>query len=116
MAWTKVLAAAELPPGGRQVVQVEGHKVLLLNQNGQIHAVDNTCPHLKLSMKKGKVTEEGTIVCPWHRSAFDLCTGEAKEWTPWPPGVGKVMGMLSTTKNLPVFATRLEDGNIWVEV
>jgi nitrite reductase/ring-hydroxylating ferredoxin subunit len=117
MTWTKVLASDALGVGERQVVKVNDRNVLLINNNGQIYAVDNLCPHLKLPMKKGKITADGSmIVCPWHKSAFNLCTGEVGEWTPWPPVVGKVMGMVSSEKPLPVFATRIEDGSIWVEI
>jgi nitrite reductase/ring-hydroxylating ferredoxin subunit len=116
MSWTKVLSADALTLGSRQVVTVGQRKILLLNHEGQLYAVDNICPHLKLPMKKGTITAEGAIVCPWHRSAFDLCTGEVKDWTPWPPVVGKALGMVSSEKTLPVFPVRLEEGSIWVDL
>jgi nitrite reductase/ring-hydroxylating ferredoxin subunit len=116
MGWTKVLAVEELAPGTRQVVTVGKQKILLLNQSGEFYAVDNRCPHLKLSLNKGKITEDCTIVCPWHRSAFDLKTGKVANWTPWPPVMGKAMAMVSAPKPLPTFATRVEAGSLWVEV
>ncbi len=116
MGWTKVLSESDLPQGARQVVTVDGQKILLLNHGAKIHAVANRCPHMNLPMKKGKITEDGAIVCPFHRSAFDLCSGEAKEWTPFPPVVGQLMGKIKAANPLPVFPTRTEDGSIWVEV
>lgn len=116
MSWTKVIAADTLPSGSRQVIKVGNHKLLLLNHEGQLYAVNNQCPHMKISMKKGKITEEGAIVCPMHRSVFDLKTGEVKDWTPWPPLVGKAMGMISQQKPLPVFSIKEEDGSIWVDL
>lgn len=116
MGWTSVLAESELPTGSRQVVTVDGKAILMLNHEGTIYAVDNTCPHMKLPLKKGKITDDNAIVCPWHRSAFDLCSGEPKEWTPWPPGIGKVMGMISNEKALPTFSTRTEEGQIWIDI
>lgn len=116
MGWTKVLAESALPAGARQVVTVEGQKILLLNHEAKIYAVANSCPHMKLPMKGGKITPDGAIVCPFHRSAFDLCSGEAKAWTPFPPVVGQLMGKLKAETPLPVFSTRTEDGSIWVEV
>jgi nitrite reductase/ring-hydroxylating ferredoxin subunit len=115
MAWIKVITLESLQPGGREVVQVGDRKILVLNQENQYYAVDSACPHLKLSLKKGKITG-GAIVCPWHRSAFDLNSGEAKDWTPWPPLVGKAMAAVSPPKPLTVYATRLEDGNLLVDV
>ena len=116
MSWTKVLAEEALPSGRREVVKVGDRKILLLNHEGKLYAVDNTCPHLKLSMQKGKIREDGAIVCPWHRSAFNLCTGEVQEWTPWPPLVGKAMGMMAQQKPLPEFPVRVEEGSIWIEI
>ncbi|PMB04113.1 (2Fe-2S)-binding protein [Fischerella thermalis CCMEE 5198] len=115
MSWTKVLAADALSPGAREVVKVGSRKILLLNHEGQVYAVDNACPHLKLSLKKGKIVD-GAIVCPWHRSAFDLCTGEVKDWIAWPPVVSKAMSVVSREKTLPVYPVRVEDGSIWVDV
>ncbi|MGH2415500.1 MAG: Rieske (2Fe-2S) protein, partial [Microcystaceae cyanobacterium] len=103
-------------PGMREVVKVGNRNILLLNHEGQLYAVDNTCPHLNLPLKKGKITEDKAIVCPWHRSAFDLCTGNVKSWSSWPPGVGKALGMISPEKSLPVFPIRVENGSVWVDV
>ncbi|MEM8777404.1 MAG: Rieske (2Fe-2S) protein [Cyanobacteria bacterium P01_G01_bin.49] len=116
MSWTKVITANDLPVGSRQVVKVGKHNLLLLNHQGQLYAMNNKCPHLKISMKKGKITNDGAIVCPMHRSAFDLKTGAVKEWTPWPPLVGKAMGMISQEKSLPVFSVKEEEGNILVDL
>jgi nitrite reductase/ring-hydroxylating ferredoxin subunit len=116
MSWTKVSEVGSLSPGARQVVTVGSRAILLLNHEGKYYAMDNACPHLKLSLKKGKITEDGAIVCPWHRTAFDLGTGNVKEWTPWPPVVGKVLGTISKEKALSVFPTRVEEGSIWVDV
>jgi nitrite reductase/ring-hydroxylating ferredoxin subunit len=98
------------------VVKVEQRKILLIHHNNQVFAVENSCPHLKLPLQKGKITDDGAIVCPFHRSAFDLCTGNSQDWTPFPPGIGKVMGMISKEKALAVFPTRVEEGSIWVSL
>jgi nitrite reductase/ring-hydroxylating ferredoxin subunit len=116
MNWVKVLAENELPQDARKVVKVEQRAILLLHHNNQIYAVENSCPHLKLPLQKGKITDDGAIVCPFHRSVFDLSTGNPKEWSPFPPGVGKLMGMISKEKALSVFSTRVEEGSIWVEI
>jgi nitrite reductase/ring-hydroxylating ferredoxin subunit len=113
MNWVNVLAQAELPPEAQQVVKVNQRAILLLHHGGEIYALENSCPHMKLPLKGGKV-EGDAIVCPWHRSAFDLRSGEVKNWTPWPPGVGKVMAMVSKAKAVTVFPTRVEEGSIWV--
>jgi nitrite reductase/ring-hydroxylating ferredoxin subunit len=116
MSWTKVLAADALAPGAREVVNVGDKKILLLNHENKLYAVDNVCPHLKLPLKSGKINESGAIVCSFHRSAFDLSTGAVQTWCPWPPGVGKLLGMVSEAKPLPVFPVREEDGSIWIDI
>jgi nitrite reductase/ring-hydroxylating ferredoxin subunit len=116
MSWVKVLDQDALSQNARQVVKVGKRAILLLLHENQIYAVDNICPHMKLSLKGGKVTEDNAIVCPWHHSAFDLQTGDVKDWSPWPPGVGKVLGMVSKQKALSVFPTRVEEGTVWVNL
>ena len=116
MSWTQVLAADALASGERKVVKIGNRKILLLNYQDRVYAMDNSCPHMKLPMKKGKVTEDGAIICPFHRSAFDLTTGEVKNWTPFPPVVGNLMGKMSTQKTLSVFPTRIEEGNILIDI
>jgi nitrite reductase/ring-hydroxylating ferredoxin subunit len=116
MAWTKVLNQDALSAGGREVVKVGNRVILLINQDGQLYAVDNICPHMKFPLKKGKVTEDGAIVCPFHRSVFDLKSGAVKQWCPWPPAIGSVLGKVVKEKTLPVFPTRIDEGSIWVDI
>jgi nitrite reductase/ring-hydroxylating ferredoxin subunit len=116
MKWVKVLAQDELPAASRKVVKVEDRAILLLEHSGQIYAMENACPHLKLPLKAGKITADNAIVCPWHHSAFDLSSGEVKDWCAWPPGVGKVLAMVSKEKTLKVFPTRIEDNSVWVDL
>lgn len=114
MNWFKAIPDNELQPGDRRVVRVGKRQVLLLHHQGEIFAVDNACPHLGFPLQMGRVDDECALHCPWHRSAFDLRTGDVKTWSPWPPGVGRVLGSLSREKTLPVYPVRVEDGSIWI--
>jgi len=96
------------------VVKIGERSMLLIHHEDQIYAMGSACPHMRLPLKGGKLTEDGAIVCPWHHSAFDLCTGDVKDWSPWPPGVGRMLGAISREKVLLVFPTRVEEDNIWV--
>jgi nitrite reductase/ring-hydroxylating ferredoxin subunit len=116
MEWVKVLADGQLGEGTRQVVKVGKRSILLLRQNGKLHAVDNICPHLKAPLKRGKLTDDGAIVCPFHRSVFDLDSGAVRAWCTFPPVVNKALGAISKEKPLPVFQTRVDEGSIWVGV
>lgn len=113
MRWFKALPLAELPEGARAIVHLEGQDILLLHHQGRIYAVQSKCPHMGAPLKRAKI-ESGALVCPLHRSAFDLETGDAKAWTPWPPVVGKLMGAVSAEKALPTYPTRIEADAVWV--
>ena len=116
MEWRNVLPEDALPVGAKRVVTVAGTEVLLLNHAGEVHAVANRCPHLGAELINGEVTEEVTIVCPRHRSVFDLKTGGVREWVPWPPVVGRALAAISPEHVLPVYPTKVESGSIWVAI
>lgn len=116
MSWTKVLAEDALLGEVKQVVKVGDHSILLFRHENQIHAVTNKCPHLGMSLQKGKITDDDTIVCPWHHSAFDINTGEVKAWSPWPPVLGKVLGCVTKEKALTIYPTKVENGQIMVQI
>jgi nitrite reductase/ring-hydroxylating ferredoxin subunit/uncharacterized membrane protein len=60
-------------------VSVDGTKVLIArSQSGELCAIANTCSHLGGPLNEG--TRDGdVIVCPWHGSRFDLCSGTVLE-------------------------------------
>ncbi len=116
MNWIQVLPEASLPEGAKRVVEVQGRPVLLVRHGGQVYAVDNKCPHMGAPLEKGEITAGAAIVCPRHRSVFDLASGAVKSWTPWPPGVGRVLGAMAQEKPLTTYPTRLADGHVWVGV
>lgn len=108
MHWHQVASVAEMGEGVRRVVDLHGEAVLLVSHRGRIYAVAARCPHMGGALERGTLTEDGAIVCPLHRSAFDLATGDVKEWTPWPPLVGKALGTVRREKALPVYPVRVE--------
>src|SRR5580765_8069180 len=64
----------ELEAKGRMVVGVEGNTVCLLLEGGEVHAVDNRCPHMGFPLHRGTVAD-GILTCHWHHARFDLCSG-----------------------------------------
>ena len=57
----------------------EGKKFLLSRIDGRICAVIDRCPHMGLSLARGKI-ESGIVTCPWHNSRFDFRTGRNLDW------------------------------------
>ncbi len=94
-----VLGVDELREGTPRRVQAGDVGIVLVRSNGRIHALGDTCPHLGGPLSQGWL-RDGTIVCPWHGSAFDLETGESRNG----PAVAAA----------PCFQTRVRDGRIEV--
>jgi 3-phenylpropionate/trans-cinnamate dioxygenase ferredoxin subunit len=64
-----------LHDGFRVAISVEGRNLLLLQDEGQIHILDNYCPHAGARLERASV-RDGDILCPWHGMAFNLLTGK----------------------------------------
>jgi 3-phenylpropionate/trans-cinnamate dioxygenase ferredoxin subunit len=92
MAKHVVATAAEIPEGGRKLVEVKGRPVAIFNVKGEYFALYDKCPHEGGSLCSGKLTglvessgpgdyrlsRKGEILrCPWHGWEFDLRTGRS---------------------------------------
>lgn len=74
-AFTKIGKLSEFAAGSMRKVQVNGEDVLVVNVDGKICAIGNTCTHRGCSLSEGEL--EGTlVVCPCHGGTFDLTTGK----------------------------------------
>jgi nitrite reductase/ring-hydroxylating ferredoxin subunit/uncharacterized membrane protein len=75
--FTPVLDEDELAPNGMRRVEADGVGVLLSRAgSGEICAISATCSHFGGPLEEGD-REGDTVVCPWHKSRFELCSGEA---------------------------------------
>jgi len=75
--FTPVLDEDELTQDSMRRVEVEGTGVLLSRSlNGDVCAISSVCNHFGGPLEQGD-REGDTVVCPWHRSRFNLCSGEA---------------------------------------
>ena len=72
--WVPVLPEAELPENQPRQVLANGVPVLLVRQDGAIHALPATCTHLGGPLPQGTLGE-GAITCPWHSTRFALADG-----------------------------------------
>src|SRR5262245_18862521 len=64
---------ADLPPGEAYRVDADV-PVAVFNVDGELFAIDDTCPHQEASLAAGWL-EGHWIECPVHASRFDLRTG-----------------------------------------
>jgi nitrite reductase/ring-hydroxylating ferredoxin subunit/uncharacterized membrane protein len=71
-----VLGEGELAQDELRRVEVEGVGVLLSRSSaGEVCAIAATCNHFSGPLEAGE-REGDTVVCPFHNSRFDLCSGE----------------------------------------
>lgn len=70
----KVLDLASLPPGATAEVSAGGREYALCNLDGEIHALDGTCPCSGGPLGQG-VLQGSLLVCPWHGRRYDCRTG-----------------------------------------
>lgn len=60
---------------------------------------------------------EDCIVCPLHKTAFALESGQPRgEWCPYPPVVGKLVGRLQKPRPAPVFDVRVRGKQVQVRM
>lgn len=45
------------------------------DRTGTVRAVEDRCPHRRLPLSMGRLTEDGSIQCPYHGWSFDGATG-----------------------------------------
>mmetsp|Transcript_15587 Transcript_15587/g.25825 ORF Transcript_15587/g.25825 Transcript_15587/m.25825 type:complete len:248 (-) Transcript_15587:673-1416(-) len=124
-AWYTVLPGSSLAPGEKTNVFIPfrsgegaGLDVLIVRDfNGQVFASSNVCPHLGTPLHTGKVSQDGSIICSQHRSAWDLKTGEVKgEWCPYPPVLGKVFAAVAPPAPLLTYQARESGSGIEIYV
>lgn len=100
--WTSVLADEDLLEDAPQVVQAGDTDVLLYRNSGTVCAIHNVCTHRGGPLNEGSIDSKArTVICPWHASEFDLCTGEV------------IHGPASAPQ--PRFETRVHGGKIEIK-
>lgn len=70
-----VAAVGDVPAGAVHTVSVEGRPIVVTHLDGELVAVDGTCPHAGGPLGEGSLVGGDRLRCPWHGAAFDLRTG-----------------------------------------
>lgn len=94
-------AASGLPVGGTLRVDANGTVVVVARTPQGVHAFQEFCPHRYGPLSEGAI-DGCIVVCPWHRSKFDVRTGEV---TAGPAKIG-----------LRTFRVAERDGKLWLEM
>jgi len=56
-----------------------GKKILLVKQNGELHALGTKCTHYGALLHTGALTK-GRVRCPWHGACFNIKTGDIEDY------------------------------------
>jgi nitrite reductase (NADH) small subunit len=75
MPLVKVGSLSTLPPGSVLQAVANGESYAICNVDGEIHALEGTCPHAGGPLGEGAL-HGSTLVCPWHSWEYDCVTGE----------------------------------------
>lgn len=98
--WLDVASIAELTPGTRRVVDVDGIAVAVFNLGGEYFAIKDACTHDGGELANGELEGE-VIICPRHGARFSIRTGAVLG----PPAY----------EDLRTFPVRVAMGNIQIE-
>ena len=98
--WIRVCAVAELLPGETTVAWDGDTPILVVNLDGDYHALEDRCTHEDFELSAGPFDPgNASIECVLHGSRFDVRDGRALN----PPAYAPVVK----------FPTRVEDGAVW---
>lgn len=71
----KIAKVSEVPPGTKQLVEVDFVPVLLFNIDGEFYAMEDVCTHDGGPLAEGFLNGD-EIECPRHGARFCVKTGE----------------------------------------
>jgi 3-phenylpropionate/trans-cinnamate dioxygenase ferredoxin subunit len=91
-----VAQTADIPPGEREVFDVEGYYIAVFNVGGTYYAIEDVCTHDDGPLADGEL-DGYEIECPRHGARFDIRTG-------------KVLSMPAVI-DVPWFPVRVEGGH-----
>ena len=90
----------DIPEGKGRVVQVGQRKILLLNIEGNFHALDRFCAHRGAPLVEGEVIE-GQLLCPWHGATFDVISGTCS---------------IAHEESVCIYPVEVRGGQVWIGV
>lgn len=98
--FVRVASAADISPGAKKIVEVDGVEVVVVNLDGVFHALEDVCTHDGGPLGEGAL-EGCQLICPRHGARFDVRTGAALTMPAFEPA--------------PTYAVRVQDGDVLVD-
>ena len=77
--WTDVVAAEDVPEGGKVCAQAEESPVVICRVQDQWFAVRNVCPHAGMPLGDGDLSGH-VLTCPYHGYAYNIKNGRNIDW------------------------------------
>jgi nitrite reductase/ring-hydroxylating ferredoxin subunit len=117
----RVATSSEVAEGKLTAAVADGQKVLVARVRGKLHAVVDRCPHMGMSLAKGKLVD-GVVTCPWHNSRFDFCSGRNLDWVsavmgvPMPQWTHKAIAMGKSPAPLKTLPVEEVNGEVFVSL
>ncbi|QIK61905.1 non-heme iron oxygenase ferredoxin subunit [Leucobacter viscericola] len=101
MGLQKALALSDLVQDQATRVVIDDVPIaVVLDSQGEVHAIGDTCSHGQISLSEGFV-EGDTLECWAHGSAFSLCTGQPQNLPAYEP--------------VPVYVVEINDGDVYID-
>ena len=100
-AYITVAGIEDLQPGTMKSVREGGKSILLVNVDGEVHALSNFCTHNRCYLHNGKLKGK-VLTCPCHFAEFDVTSGAVVS----PPA----------KEPLPMLPVKMDRGDILVAI
>ncbi|CAB3397598.1 unnamed protein product [Caenorhabditis bovis] len=69
----------DVPPGTKKMFELYDRKILVINDNGSLYAINGLCSHYNFPLENG-IYANGRIRCPLHGACFNVKTGDIEEY------------------------------------
>lgn len=103
-----VMEYSELVKSFKKVVEMDGHKILVVLLADQVYAIHDQCTHMGASLSKGTL-EDKSVTCKSHGAKFDLQSGEVL-------GKAHIGFIKMPTKKTVTYQTKVENGKVYIEL
>ena len=118
MSWHVAIKQSKLKPGKKKMLRVAKKLVMIGQSEDGYFATEALCRHMRWPLAYGSKIIDGCVRCPLHQTRHKLEDGELVEWSPFPlfPAYGKLVGKFSRKKNLRIYETRVNAGNVEIKI